>query len=82
MQIRLATSKDADTVCDFNVRLARDFSQLVAAFTDADHLRIDEISPPAASRRPSRVRAGGESVALPIAAGEGTVHTTYEEPWP
>ena len=60
------------------VRLARDFSQLLAAFTDSDHLRIEEINPASASRRPSRVRAGGETVTLPIAAGEGTVPQTLK----
>ena len=53
------------------LRLARDFSLLIAAFADADHLRIEEITPAGASRRPSRVRAGGETVTLPIAATEG-----------
>jgi hypothetical protein len=55
------------------VRLARDFSVLNAAFADSDHLRIDEIAPPAATRRPSRVRAGVETVSLPLAASEGNV---------
>ena len=55
------------------VFLARDFSLLVAAFIDADHLRVEEISPASASRRPSRLRAGTETVSLPIGAAEGTV---------
>ena len=55
------------------VRLARDFSVLNAAFADSDHLRIDEIAPAAATRRPSRVRAGVETVSLPLAASEGNV---------
>ena len=55
------------------VRLAPDFSLLVATFNDADHLRVEEISPPSASRRPSRVRAGVETVSLAIGASEGAV---------
>jgi hypothetical protein len=55
------------------VHLARDFSLLVAEFTDADHLRIDEISPPGATRRPSRVRAGSETVVLALGGAEGNV---------
>ena len=55
------------------VFLARDFSLLVAAFLDADHLRVEEISPASASRRPSRLRAGTETVSLPLGAAEGTV---------
>jgi hypothetical protein len=53
------------------IRLARDFSILGVEFTDADHLRIDEISPSGATRRPSRVRAGAETVSLALGAGEG-----------
>lgn len=55
------------------VPLARDFSTIVASFVDADHLRILEISPSAATRRPSRVRAGSETVTLPLSATEGVV---------
>jgi hypothetical protein len=53
------------------VRFARDFSLLLAAFTDADHLRVEEINPASATRRPSRVRAGGETISLPLTAAEG-----------
>jgi hypothetical protein len=55
------------------IRLARDFSILAAEFADAEHLRIEEISPPGATRRASRVRAGAETVALALGAGEGLV---------
>ncbi len=55
------------------VPLARDFSTLIASFTDAGHLRIEEIGPSAATRRPSRVVAGAETVALPLFATEGIV---------
>ena len=55
------------------VRLARDFSLIITTFTDADHLRIEEISPAAATRRPSRVRAGSETITLPLGVSEGAV---------
>jgi hypothetical protein len=55
------------------VPLGRDFSLLIATFMDADHLRLEEIAPPSATRRPSRVRAGAETVSLPITASEGNV---------
>jgi hypothetical protein len=69
------------------IRLARDFSVLAAEFADADHLRIEEISPSAATRRPSRVRAGAETVGLALGAGEGlvpqvlTVRFSYFSGW-
>jgi hypothetical protein len=53
------------------VRLAREFSQAIATFSDSDHLLIDGIEPPAATRRPSRVRAGSEVVALSLTPMEG-----------
>jgi hypothetical protein len=55
------------------VRLAPDVSLLLANFTDADHLRIEEISPVSATRRGSRVRAGSEIVSLTLAPSEGVV---------
>ncbi len=58
------------------VPLARDFSLLIANFADADHLRIEDINPPAATRRPSRVRAGAENVTLALSGGEGSVPQT------
>jgi hypothetical protein len=48
------------------VRLARDYSLIIANFGDSDHLKIEEISPATAVRRQSRVRAGGEVVALTL----------------
>jgi hypothetical protein len=69
------------------IRLARDFSILAAEFADSDHLRIEEISPAAATRRPSRVRAGSETVGLALGAGEGlipqvlTVRFSYFSGW-
>jgi len=53
------------------VRLAREFSLVVASFADADHLRIESIEPPSATRRPSRVRAGAEIVSMPLQPTEG-----------
>jgi len=55
------------------VRLAPDVSLLLANFADADHLRIEEISPATATRRGSRVRAGAEIVSLTLAPSEGVV---------
>ncbi len=55
------------------IRIARDFSLLIANFDDADHLRIEEVSPPAATRRPSRVRAGTETISLPLSGAEGSM---------
>jgi hypothetical protein len=69
------------------IRLARDFSILGAEFGDSDHLRIEEITPPSATRRPSRVRAGAETVGLALGAGEGlvpqvlTVRFSYFSGW-
>jgi hypothetical protein len=48
------------------VHLAKDYSLIIANFGDSDHLKIEEISPPSAVRRQSRVRAGGEVVALTL----------------
>ena len=53
------------------VRLAREFSQVIATFSDSDHLLIDGIEPPAATRRPSRIRAGSEVVSLVLTPVEG-----------
>jgi len=48
------------------VHLAREYSLLIANFGDSDHLKIEEITPATAARRQSRVRAGGEVVALTL----------------
>ena len=48
------------------VHLAREYSLLIANFGDSDHLKIEEITPSTAVRRQSRVRAGGEVVALTL----------------
>jgi hypothetical protein len=52
------------------VRLARDYALIIANFGDSDHLKIEEISPPSAVRRQSRVRAGGEVVALTLSPSQ------------
>jgi hypothetical protein len=56
---------------DHVIHLARDFSLMTVSFPDADHLKIDEISPPGATRRGSRVRAGSETVSLLLPGGDG-----------
>jgi len=53
------------------VRLGREFAIAVANFADADHLRIEEIGPASATRRPSRLRAGAEIVTMPLVSSEG-----------
>jgi hypothetical protein len=53
------------------LRLAHEFSQVIASFSDSDHLLIDGIEPPAATRRPSRIRAGSEIVSLVLTPMEG-----------
>jgi hypothetical protein len=56
---------------DHVVHLARDFSLMNLTFPDAHQLRIEEISPPGATRRGSRVRAGSETVSLLLPGGDG-----------
>src|SRR6185503_12435003 len=56
---------------DHVIHLARDYSLMTVSFPDADHLRIEEIAPSAATRRSSRVRAGSETVALLLPGGDG-----------
>jgi len=51
---------------DRMVHLAREYALVIANFGDSDHLKIEEISPATAVRRQSRVRAGGEVVALTL----------------
>jgi hypothetical protein len=48
------------------VHLAREYSRLLVSFPDGDHLRIEAIEPPGATRRSSRLRAGVETVSLPL----------------
>ena len=55
------------------VRLGREYAVAIANFSDADHLRIEEIGPASATRRPSRLRAGAEIVTMPLTSNEGVV---------
>jgi hypothetical protein len=48
------------------LHLAREYSRLFISFPDADHLRIEDIDPATAVRRGSRLRAGTETVSLPL----------------
>jgi hypothetical protein len=54
------------------VHLAREYSLLIANFADSDHLKIEEITPAMAVRRQSRVRTGGEVVALTLLPSQDT----------
>jgi hypothetical protein len=60
-------------VRDRVVPLARDFSMLLINFSDADHLKVDEMVPPTATRRSSETRANTETISLPLLASEGAV---------
>lgn len=53
------------------VPLARDFSMLLINFADADHLKVDEVVPPSASRQMSETRSNTEAFRLPLLASEG-----------
>jgi hypothetical protein len=48
------------------LHLAREYSRLFVSFPDAGHLRIEGIEPVAAVRGGSRLRAGTETVSLPL----------------
>ena len=56
---------------DHVVHLARDFSLMTINFPDAEHLRIEDISPSGATRRGGRVRQGTEVVSLLLPGGDG-----------
>ncbi len=56
---------------DHVVNLSRDYCIMTMNFPDADHLRIEEITPSSASRRSSRVRRGGDIVSMTIPGGDG-----------
>jgi hypothetical protein len=53
------------------IPLAPDFSQLLINFTDAGHLKIDELAPSSARRRPSETRENTEAFSLPLLASDG-----------
>jgi hypothetical protein len=60
------------------VRLGHEFSQVIATFSDSDHLLIDGIEPPAATRRPSLIRTGNEVVSLTLAPVDGIAPQNLE----
>src|SRR5438552_12031340 len=51
--------------------LTPDFSLLLVNFADSSHLRVDEIVPVSARRRPSETRENTETFSLPITASDG-----------
>jgi len=53
------------------VPLARDFSMVLINFADSDHLKVDEVVPPSASRQMSETRSNTEVLRLPLLASEG-----------
>ena len=53
------------------IRVARDIALVVASSADAGHLCIEEIGPASATRRPSRLRTGSETVTMPLQPAEG-----------
>ena len=56
---------------DHVVPIGRDFSLLTINLADADHLRIDQLTPATATRQPSESRRNTEQVSMPVAGGEG-----------
>jgi hypothetical protein len=69
------------------VRLADEPNQITVNFDDADHLKIQEVQPPSARRRPSEARPDVEAVSLYLDANEGlkpqqlVVQFTYFTGW-
>jgi hypothetical protein len=55
------------------LRLAPDFSFIRVNFADANHLKIDEITPASVSREPSESRENTDTVTLPLLASEGMI---------
>ena len=53
------------------VPIGKDFSMLSINFADADHLRVDQLTPPTATRQASESRRNTETVSVPLDAGEG-----------
>ena len=53
------------------VPLARDFSMVSINFGDSNHLKVDDVLPSSASRRPSETRNNTEAFQLPLLASEG-----------
>lgn len=57
---------------EYVVRLARDFSMLLLSFEQASHLKIEDVVPATANRRPSQARPDTETVSIPLLGSEGT----------
>ena len=53
------------------VPLGKDFSMLTINLADADHLRIDQVTPPTANRQSSESRRNTEQVSIPLSGGAG-----------
>jgi len=53
------------------LKLADDPSQVILTFSNSDHLKIDLMSPPTATRRPSESRANTEMVSLYLDPSQG-----------
>jgi hypothetical protein len=53
------------------VDIGKDFSMLTINLADADHLRVDQLTPTTATRQPSESRRNPEQISIPIAGGEG-----------
>lgn len=61
---------------DHVLRLADDPAQITINFADADHLKIDELSPPSATRRVHETLESTETVAVFIDRSEGITPQT------
>ena len=66
---------------DHVVPLGKDFSMLTINLADANHLRIDQVSPTTANRQASESRRNTEQVSVPLTGGAGlapqVVRVTY-----
>jgi hypothetical protein len=60
------------------IPLAPDFSRLAINFSEANHLKIDEMVPTTANRRMSETRENTESFSIPLLAADGTVPQTLK----
>jgi hypothetical protein len=63
---------------DHVIPLAPDFSRLTVNFTEANHLKIDEVVPATASRRMSETREDTEVLSIPLLAADGIVPQTLK----
>ncbi|HEX7788017.1 MAG TPA: hypothetical protein VF653_17495, partial [Methylomirabilota bacterium] len=60
------------------IPLAPDFSRLAVNFSEANHLKIDEMVPTTTSRRMSETRENTEAFSIPLLAADGTVPQTLK----